>query len=42
MRQEARVNSGDTREDLREKTDEIRHEMQAGSSKSEATERIPT
>ena len=42
MRQEARVKSGEAREDLREKTDEVRREMQAGSSESEATERFPT
>ena len=42
MRQEARVNAGEAREDLREKTDEVRREMQAGSSESEATQRFPT
>ena len=42
MRQEARVNSGEAREELREKTDEVRREMQAGSFESESTERFPT
>ncbi len=42
VRQEARVNSGEAREELREKTDEVRREMQAGSSESESTERFPT
>lgn len=41
VRQEARVNSGEAREELREKTDEVRREMQAGSSQPESTERFP-
>ena len=42
VRQEAQINSEGAREELREKTDEVRREMQAGSFESESTERFPT
>jgi hypothetical protein len=41
MRQEARGHSGEAREELREKADEVRREVQTGSTQTESTERFP-